>query len=181
MKIALVSDTHVPANLRRLPDRLLEKLADVDAILHAGDLVTLDVLEILGAIAPTTAVSGNMDPPEVTRRLNAQEILKLGGRTIGLKHGHQPRRLQNRYIGFSYNAPEFGLFYQAMAAQLPDAEIIVFGHFHAPIIKEWNDRLFINPGSVAPSHGRSSFAVLELDEEVVPRIIKLDQRASNLL
>ena len=84
MKIALVSDTHVPASLPRLPDRLLEKLVGVDAILHAGDLVTL---EVLGAIAPTTAVVGNMDPPEVTRRLNTQETLKLGGRTIAKRLG----------------------------------------------------------------------------------------------
>ena len=180
MKIALVADTHVPASLPRLPDRLLERLAGVDAILHAGDLVTLEVLEVLRAIAPTTAVSGNMDPPEVTRRLNAQETLKLGGRTIGLKHGHQPKRLQSRYIGLSYDAPEFDLFYQAMATQLPDAEIIVFGHFHAPLIKKWNDRLFINPGAVAPTHGRSSFAVLELGENVVPRIIEIDEPARDL-
>jgi len=175
MKIALVSDTHVPASLPRLPDRLLEKLADADAILHAGDLVTLEVLEVLNTIAPTTAVSGNMDPPEVTSRLNAQETLKLGGRTIGLKHGHQPKRLQSRYIALSYDASEFDLFYQAMATQLPDAEIIVFGHFHVPVVKEWNDRLFINPGAVAPSNGRSSFAILELGDKVVPRIIELDQ------
>lgn len=173
MKIALVSDTHVPASLPRLPNRLLDKLAGADAILHAGDLVRLEVLEVLGAIAPTTAVSGNMDPPEVARRLNAQETLKLGGRTIGLKHGHQRQRLQSRYIGLSYDASEFDLFYQAMATQLPAAEIIVFGHFHVPMVKKWNDRLFINPGAVAPWHGRSSFAVLELGENVVPRIIEL--------
>jgi len=175
MKVALVSDTHVPASLPRLPDRLLKELAGVDAILHAGDLVTLEVLEELGTIAPTTAVIGNMDPPEVTRRLNAQEILTLGGRTIGLKHGHQPKPLQSRYIGLAYDAAEFDLFYQAMATQLPDAEIIVFGHFHVPVVKEWNDRLFINPGAVAPSNGRSSFAILELGENVVARVIELDQ------
>ena len=175
MKIALVSDTHVPASMPRLPDRLLEKLAGADAILHAGDLVTLEVLKVLGTIAPTTAVSGNMDPPEVTRRLNVQETLKLGRWTIGLKHGHQPKRLQSRYIGLSYDAPEFDLFYQAMATQLPDAEIIVFGHFHAPLIKKWNDRLFINPGAVAPSNGQPSFAVLELGEDVVARVIELNQ------
>ena len=176
MKIALIADTHVPASLPRLPDRLLRELSRVDAILHAGDLVTLSVLEELAAIAPTTAVFGNMDPPEVARKLNAQETLKLGGRTIGLKHGHQPKRLQSRYIALSYDAPAFELFYQAMAAQLPDAEIIVFGHFHRPVVKEWNDRLFINPGAIAPTHGRSSFAVLELGENVVPRIIELDER-----
>ena len=175
MKIALVSDTHVPASLPRLPDRLLKELGGVDAILHAGDHVTLSVLEELGAIAPTTAVVGNMDPPEVARRLNAQETLKLCGRTIGLKHGHQRQSLQSRYIALPYDASEFDLFYQAMATQLPDAEIIVFGHFHVPVIKEWNDRLFINPGAIAPIHGRSSFAVLELGENVAPRIIELGQ------
>jgi len=173
MKIALVSDTHVPASLARLPDRLLEKLAGADAILHAGDLVTLEVLERLAAIAPTTAVSGNMDPREVTRRLNAQETLKFGCWTIGLKHGHQRRSLQSRYISLSYDASEFDLFYQAMATQLPDAEIIVFGHFHAPVIKEWNDRLFINPGTVAPTDGRSTFAILELGENADVHFISL--------
>jgi len=181
MKIALLSDTHVPASLSRLPDRLLQMLAGVDAILHAGDLVTLEVLEVLERIAPTTAVSGNMDPPEVVRRLNAQKILKLAGRTIGLQHGHQPRPLQSRYIGLPYDAAEFDLFYQAMAAQLPDVEVIVFGHFHAPVIKEWNERLFINPGAVAPTHGRSSFAVLELGEEVASRIIELGEQGQHLL
>ncbi len=173
MKIALVSDTHVPASLPRLPDRFLEKLAGVDAILHAGDLVTLEVLEELAVIAPTTAVTGNMDPPEVARRLNAQEILKMGGRTIGLKHGHQRRSLQSRYIGLSYDAPEFEHFHQAMATQLPDAEIIVFGHFHVPVVKKWNDRLFINPGAVAPTHGRSSFAILELGEKADVHFVSL--------
>ena len=86
MRIALVSDTHIPSNLARLPDELITQLAGVDAILHAGDIVSSSVLETLSAIAPTTAVAGNMDPPEVAHALSDRELVQLEGRTIGL-HG----------------------------------------------------------------------------------------------
>jgi len=163
MRIGLVSDTHVPAQLAALPRQLLDGLSGVDAILHAGDLVSLEVLGPLSAIAPTAAVAGNMDPPDVAKRLKEREVMALGGWKIGLQHGHQRHALQDRYIGLSYDAPAFDIFFQTMAAQLPDTQIIVFGHFHAPLIKQWRDRLFINPGAVAPSHGHSSFGILTLD------------------
>ena len=177
MKIALLSDTHVPTSLPRLPERLLAQLAEADAILHAGDLVSSSVVETLSEIVPTTAVAGNMDPPEVAHALPDRVTLRFGDRWIGLQHGHQRHALQNRYIGLGYDAPEMELFYQAMVAQLPDAEIIVFGHFHASVVKRWNDRLFINPGAVVPTHGRSTFAFLELGAEVGARIVELTDTA----
>ena len=173
MRIALVADTHVPTSILRLPEALLARLEGVDAILHAGDLVRYSVVETLRRIASTTAVAGNMDPPEVARRFPDRITLDFAGRSIGLKHGHQPHALQDRYIGLRYDAPEMELFYRAMAAQLPDAEVIVFGHFHTPTVTRWNDRLFINPGAVAPVHGRSTFALLELGAEIDTRIIDL--------
>jgi len=173
MRIALVSDTHIPSSLARLPDELITQLAGVDAILHAGDITSSDVLETLNAIAPTTAVAGNMDPPEVANKLSDQELVQLSGRTIGLKHGHQPHEVQSHYIGSPYDAPEMEVFFQLMAAQLPDAEIIVFGHFHRPVITHWNDILFINPGAVSTVHGESSFAMLEIGETVEARIVPL--------
>jgi putative phosphoesterase len=138
-------------------------LHGVDTILHAGDLVSLNVIDELAEIAPTTAVAGNMDPAPLVAELGRERLLRLANRTIGLKHGDQARALQDLYIGLSYNAPEFELFFQAMATQLPSAEIIVFGHFHEPLVRRWRDRLFVNPGAVAPSHGRSTYAVLSLD------------------
>ena len=173
MNIAIVSDTHLPTTLRRLPESLLEQLAGVDHILHAGDLVTAGVLDRLSQIAPTTAVAGNMDPPELATRLKAREILSLGGRTIGLQHGHQRQELQSVYIGRSYDAPEFELFYQAMIAQLPGAEVIVFGHFHEPTVREYRGVLFVNPGSIAPPHARPTFARLRLGDAVEARIVPL--------
>jgi len=173
VRIGLVSDTHIPTQLDRLPAALLRQLEGVDAILHAGDIVTPYVLDLLGAIAPTTAVAGNMDPPELATRLSDRRLLSLGGHTIGLKHGHQPHGLQSHYIGESYDAPQMSLFFQLMSAQLPGAGIIVFGHFHKPVVKEWQGITFINPGSVVPTHGRSSFALLKLGGEVDVQIIPL--------
>ena len=176
MRIALVSDTHIPTNLDRLPEALLNQISGVDAILHAGDIVSASVLRALRSLAPTTAVAGNSDPPEVASTLADQELLRLGGRTIGLKHGHQAHGVQSHYIGQPYDSPEMEVFFQLMTAQLPNAEIIVFGHFHRPVVKHWNDVLFINPGAVASPRGEQSFALLELGESINVRILPLAAR-----
>ena len=173
MKIALVSDTHIPTSLAKLPDELLRQIEGVDAILHAGDIVSASVLKMLRSIAPTTAVAGNSDPPDVASTLADREIIQLEGRTIGLKHGHQPHGVQSHYIGQPYDAPEMEVFFQLMSAQLPEAEIIVFGHFHRPVIRQWRDILFINPGAVASPRGEQSFAMLDLSDTVTAQILPL--------
>jgi len=175
MRVAVVSDTHVPGSIPKLPETLLSALeqASVDRILHAGDLTDLAVLERLEAIAPTTAVAGNVDPPAVKAKLHRREILELAGHRIGLAHGHQPHALQNHYIDRGIDSPQFQLFYQLMSAQLPGAEIIVFGHFHQPIDREWNGVRFVNPGSIAPPHSRPTFALLDLGDEVGVQRVEL--------
>ena len=173
MRIALISDTHIPTSLDRLPDALLRQIAGADAILHAGDIVSQRVLDTLSAIAPTTAVAGNMDPPEVAGNLSDRELLALGDHVIGLKHGHQPHGVQSHYIGQSYESHAMDVFYQLMSSQLPGADIIVFGHFHKPVVKEWKGITFINPGAVASPPGERSFALLELGETVRVQIIPL--------
>lgn len=173
MKIALISDTHISNRLERLPDVLLSQIAGVDAILHAGDITSNHVLDTLATIAPVTAVAGNADPPEISRLLLDSQLLTLGGHLIGLKHGHQSHGVQSHYIGQPYDSHEMEVFYQLMSSQLPGADIIVFGHFHRPIIKHWHDVLFINPGAVDASRGQSSFALLELNETVSAQIIPL--------
>jgi len=173
MKIALISDTHIPMSLHRLPDQLLKQIVGVDAIFHAGDITSSSVLDVLAKIAPVTAVAGNSDPPEVESKLADRELIQLEGHTIGLKHGHQPHELQINYIGQPYDSPEMELFFQLMTAQLPGAEIIVFGHFHRSVIMHWNGVLFINPGAVAATNGSCSFAMLELGASVNVQIIPL--------
>ena len=176
MRIALLSDTHISTSRDRLPESLLNQIAGVDAILHAGDIVSSKVLDVLQSIAPTTAVAGNADPPEVARALSDRQLLKLGGYVIGLKHGHQSHGVQAHYIGQPYESHEMDVFYQLMSSQLPGADIIVFGHFHRAVIRQWKNILFINPGAVDASRGEPSFGMLELGETVSARVLPLTTR-----
>jgi putative phosphoesterase len=165
-KIALLSDTHVPDQIRRLPPRLLDRLQRVDLILHAGDLVDLEVLEGLQAVAPTVAVYGNMDGPAVRRQLPPKRLLTLAGRKIGLIHGNQAPPVRGEFMepAGDPDAPPLGPFYDHLLGEFPDAEIIVFGHLHWPVVKRLQGRLLVSPGSIAPNRGRSSFALLKLDD-----------------
>ena len=164
VKIALISDTHVPTIIPELPSRLVDRLYGVDLILHAGDLVSLDVLRSLQDIAETVAVHGNIDQPDVVRHLPRKQSLSLAGRSIGLIHGHQRPEIQRQYLrpDYDYDSPAMEQFYEYLARELPHSEIIVFGHFHVPAVKQWGDRLLVNPGSVAPYRGHRSFGMLEL-------------------
>ncbi len=164
MEIALLSDTHVPSIIPELPSRLIDQLYGVDVILHAGDLVSTDVLGSLQAIAKTVAVHGNLDRPDVVRQLPRKKVLSLAGRSIGLIHGDQRLEIQRQYLrpDYDYDSPAVQQFYEYLARELPDSQIIVFGHFHVPVVKQWGDRLLVNPGSVAPYRGRQSFGMLEL-------------------
>jgi putative phosphoesterase len=133
-------------------------------ILHAGDLVSMDVLESLQAIAKTVAVHGNLDQRDVVRQLPRKAVVSLADRSIGLIHGHQSPEIRRQYLRSDYNYDSLAMeqFCEYLARELPDSEIIVFGHFHVPVVKQWGDRLLVNPGSVAPYKGHRSFGMLEL-------------------
>ena len=59
--IGLISDTH-----GRLPDEALAAMADVDHIIHAGDIGGPEILHELEALAPTTAA-----PSQLSSRLSS--------------------------------------------------------------------------------------------------------------
>lgn len=80
MAIALIADTH-----GSLPPPLFARLAGVEAILHLGDLGHPALLSDLAALAPVTAVMGNVDPPGLPG-LPARQRLERAGLAILLRH-----------------------------------------------------------------------------------------------
>ncbi len=133
MKIGIISDTHIPVNDSRLPEKLTAVLRKCDLVLHAGDLVELSVVDELKKICRTEAVCGNMDSHKAREALDKKKILNVEGKKICLVHGHgNPDRLVNEL------EDEF-------SPEKPD--IIVFGHSHVPMNKYLNGILFFNPGS----------------------------------
>ena len=132
MRLALISDTHLPRGRRRLPDACVEHLRGADAILHAGDLVALSVLHELEALGPPVhAVHGNVDAPDVRAALPAARVVDVGGTRIAMTHDGGPAagrlaRLRRRF---------------------PDADAVVFGHSHVPLHEAAEGFQIFNPGS----------------------------------
>jgi putative phosphoesterase len=133
MRIAIVSDTHLPRGARRLPDDCVARLRAADLILHAGDLIAAPVLDELEALGPpVVAVSGNVDDAEVRRRLPERRVAEAAGARIGMVHDAGPARGR----------------IARLSAAFPDCDAVVFGHSHIPLHERDADGFQIfNPGS----------------------------------
>jgi putative phosphoesterase len=93
LKIGLISDTHIPESRDSIWPQVLEAFADVDYILHAGDLHELSVIDTLHQIAPTYAARGNGEDGSGGRAIQPDHdqlqeawLLELNGFKIGLTH-----------------------------------------------------------------------------------------------
>jgi len=149
MRIGVVSDTHCPEFMDRLPDRVFEVLAGVDLILHAGDVNGPETLEALGAIAPVQGARGDHDPPGLLP-LTCEVMVE--GRRIVVVHGNRSRWIEEPET-FLWTV-SLGLYHphERLAAVLsrrhPTADVIVFGHTHRPLVQRSDGVLMFNPGGV---------------------------------
>ena len=149
VRVGVVADTHCPEFLEKLPDSLFGALAGVDLILHAGDVNGAETIQRLSAVAPVEAVLGDhdrgLDLPLVRR-------LEVAGRRVAILHGNRSRLYEEPLtflgtvtLGRLWLAP--GL-QQWLRRQAPDADVIVYGHTHAPKITRLEGALIFNPGAV---------------------------------
>lgn len=132
MRIGVIADTHIPGRARRLPPQVLEHLSGVDLILHAGDLVSRTVLEVLSEVAPVMAVAGNNDPEPLASELGLTREISLAGYRIGMSHGH---------VGKGRSTVERAL------SHFDQLDCVVFGHSHMPYIAKHGRTMAFNPGS----------------------------------
>ncbi len=132
MEIAIISDTHMPRGRRRLPSGCVERLRAADLIVHAGDLMTLAVLEELSSYGHVVAVHGNVDDAEVRSVLPESTVLSPDGARLGVIHDAGPAKGR----------------LERMRARFPDADGVIFGHSHIPLHERAEDGFQIfNPGS----------------------------------
>lgn len=132
MLIAVISDTHMPRGNRRLPEASIERLRSADLIIHAGDLVSLEILNDLKRYAPVKAVHGNVDDAAVRAALPAVATVGVDGARIAIVHDAGPA--QGRL--------------SRLRSRFPDADAVVFGHSHIPLHERAPDGFQIfNPGS----------------------------------
>jgi uncharacterized protein len=163
LRLAIISDTHMPRGERRLPGACVEQLRAADAILHAGDLSAASVLDELAALGPpVVAVQGNVEEPEVRMRLPTRRVYDADGTRIGMVHDAGPATGR----------------IERLRAAFPDCAAVVFGHSHIPLLEDDGAGFQIfNPGSPTerrrqPRHtmglaeatgGAATFRIIELD------------------
>lgn len=137
MKVGLIADTHMPGSIERLWPQVTKAFADVDVILHAGDLHTLEVVDELCRLAPTYVAIGNGDVGIIDDRLQDTWLLDFDGVKVGMIHHFpSPARKSPEVI-----AKRVDRHFD----EQPD--ILVFGHTHFEGVYQVNDLLCVNPGS----------------------------------
>jgi uncharacterized protein len=128
----------MPRGTRRLPATCLRLLGESDLILHAGDFVSLAVVESLGELAPLEGVAGNMDEEEVRTRLPERRVVDVEGVRIGMVHDAGPALGRARRLVEAF----------------PGCTAVVYGHTHVPEATQLGELWILNPGS--PTERRSS-------------------------
>ena len=137
--VGVISDTH---GLVR-PD-VHQALAGVYLILHAGDVGGDEVLTELNTIAPVAAVAGNCDPagdPRLPLRIDRM----IAGMRIHVSHGHE------------LGVPNPGKLLSAY-----DADVMIYGHTHVPLLHRVGKRVVLNPGAAGPRRFDISATVARL-------------------
>jgi putative phosphoesterase len=81
VRIGIISDTH-----GLLRPEALKALQGAEHILHAGDVGDPAILDALRAIAPVTAIRGNIDEGGPCNHLPPTELVELDGRSIYMLH-----------------------------------------------------------------------------------------------
>ncbi|CAM3741951.1 metallophosphoesterase family protein [Mesobacillus zeae] len=152
MRIAVISDTHIPKRASQLPAKLSSELERVSLIIHAGDWQTLEVYNEIGKYAPVVGVTGNVDSPELGKVLKQKEIVQIEGFTVGVVHGHGKGKSTEK---------------RALDAFFGDQlDCLIYGHSHIPVLKETNGTLLFNPGSPTDKRRQKeySFGILTIGE-----------------
>ena len=148
MKVLVMSDTH-GRNQNILST--IEKVSPIDLLIHLGDYGRgEDYIEAM-APCPTEMVSGNND---FYNGLPKDKLIHIGKYTILLTHGH-------RY-GVNHNAVDI-----LEVAKRNQANIVMFGHTHIPMIDLSRECWLINPGSLAlpRQYGRiPTYIIMEIDK-----------------
>jgi putative phosphoesterase len=143
MRIAVISDTHLPS-LIRTPDGLGPQLADflrgADLILHGGDVVRPSVLDWCEQFAPLIVAQGNNDD-FADRRMRRRQLLDVEGFRIGMVHELRPE-----------DRPVPVLLEQALGGERVD--VLIGGDTHVERLEYRDGVVVLNPGSPTLPHHR---------------------------
>lgn len=147
--VGVISDTH-----GLLRPEAVEALQGSEHIVHAGDVGAPEILEKLAAIAPVTAIRGNVDKGAWARKLPETEVVEVAGVSIYVLHDLGQLDLKPEAAGF---------------------DVVVYGHSHAPKQETRHGVLYFNAGSAGPRRfklpitiGKLTISEGEVRAEIIP-------------
>lgn len=129
----LIADTHLPPRARDLPEEVWQAVDDADLVVHAGDWVSLELLDRMQARADVLGVRGNNDyGTEFRERLPEVARRTVEGVSVAVVHKTGDKRGRDAYCD----------------GRFAGTDLLVFGHSHAPwdSVTPGGIRL-LNPGS----------------------------------
>ncbi|HZX02406.1 metallophosphoesterase [Kribbella sp.] len=133
MRLVLISDTHLPVRAKKLPAAVWEAVEDADVVIHAGDWVSVGLLdELESRAARLIGCWGNNDGPELRARLPEVARVTLDGLSVAVVHETGSAKGREARC----------------EAEYPGVDLLVFGHSHIP----WDTTSagglrLLNPGS----------------------------------
>ncbi len=122
--IGVISDTH-----SLLRPEAHEALQGCDAILHAGDIGSQDVVDELRAIAPLHIVRGNIDTSPWAKEYPETEAVKIADKYFYILHNIN-------HLDIDPADAEF--------------DAVIFGHSHRQHNEVKDGVLYFNPASAGP-------------------------------
>lgn len=132
----------------------MEALRGSDLIIHAGDVGDAGILERLSALAPLTAVRGNIDQGAWAEKLPETATVEAGGFVIYVLHDVKTLRIDPAAAGI---------------------RAVISGHSHKVTETEKNGVRYLNPGSAGPRRFRLPITVARLDLPSLEfRVIRVD-------
>lgn len=167
--VGVLSDTH-----GTLPLAACAELAEMDAIIHAGDIGGMEVYSELTSLAPTYAVLGNNDFAEYGSDVGRFARPVIDG--VKFLVGHYPSAVT---IGFNGCA--------GLSAGDPIPDICVHGHTHIPRLdfgaQARPASFILNPGSTTRPRGGNppSLAKITIDDGRILSVVIQSLQGERLL
>lgn len=174
LRIGIISDTHVPEARVELWPQVFEAFADVDGILHGGDIHHLKVIDQMEKLAPVWSARGNGEDGSGGRqvapedpRLRTTWRLRLGELNVGIIHDLPVPEIPPKLTIANSMREEFRIDPDG-----PDRlDVIVHGDSHKERIDLIESVVCVNPGS--PTYPRNlatrmgTFGFLDIDGRTV--------------
>lgn len=147
MKILIVSDTH-RNNTNYM--KVVERTGPLDMVIHCGDVEGSEYTISQAAGCTVEMVQGNND---FFSELPREKEFMVGQYKVWLTHGH------NYYVSMNNEMIK-------REAREREADIVMCGHTHKPVVDIGSDLTLINPGSISyprQENRKPSYIIMEID------------------